>query len=706
MFGIVLAAGGSAQSLETIATRFRKQPSPANRAALTRYANAHPKDSSGALALLALGVTEDEQKQYQQSANHLQSAQARLPLLDDFAAYTRADALRNMQQPRQALNALDTVMSHSPDSPLRGKAALLAAQCYLDLHQPEKAVEAIAAHRKEIPDTEAELTLARALEAAGKPTESAGHYQWIWYEFPLSAEAPEAGAALARLRSAPGYPAETSGLLLTRCRKLADAGDSRAASEIEAAIPRMAAADQELARIKLGAIRYHRRDYAGADLYLQSLQLNTPEADAERLYYVQLSAGRLQRWPEVQDALSRLERWHAQSKWRIEALVAAANQYVVSQQPQAALPLYHACFEGFPQDAHAAVCHWKYVWQDYLAKRAGAADELLDHTRRFPGSANAPAAVYFLARIAESQHDSGRARAYYSEIVRLYPNYYYGALARQRLGDAAVNAAAPSPAATAELAALHLSGGEHAPDLLPDAATRPRLERARLLASAGLEDFAETELRFVGQNGGQGEVIAVALAELANRLQEPDRGIRFIKHYAPEYLELPLNSATESLWKLAFPIPYRSALEKDARLFSLDPYLVAALIRQESEFNPKAVSGANAYGLAQVMPSTGRMVSRRVSIRRFRANMLFTPEVNLRIGTFYMRMLLDQLQDRPEAVLASYNAGKSRVTDWLGRARFEEPAEFVESIPFTETRNYVESVLRNADIYRRLYANK
>ncbi len=488
--------------------------------------------------------------------------------------------------------------------------------------------------------------------------------------------------------------------------KLADAGDSRATSEIEAAIPRMDAADQELARIKLGVMRYRRRDYAGADQYLQSLQLTTPEGDAERLYDVQLSAGRLERWAEVQDALSRLERWHAQSKWRVEALVAAANQYMVSQQPQAAQPLYRACFEAFPQDSHAPLCHWKYVWPDYLAKRAGAADDFLDHLRRFPASEKAPAALYFLGRIAESQHDFGRARADYTEIVRLYANHYYGALARQRLGDAAVNAAPPSPAATAELAALHLAGGEWTPDLQPDAAMRPRLQRARLLASAGLDDLAETELRFAGQNGGQPQVIAVALAELANRLQEPDQGIRFIKRYAPGYLELPLNSATESLWKLAFPIPYRSALEKDARLFSLDPYLVAALIRQESEFNARAVSGANAYGLAQVMPATGRMVSRRVSIPRFRANMLFTPEVNLRIGTFYMRMLLDQLQGRPEAVLASYNAGKSRVTDWLGRARFEEPAEFVESIPFTETRNYVQSVLRNADIYRRLYAKK
>jgi soluble lytic murein transglycosylase len=133
---------------------------------------------------------------------------------------------------------------------------------------------------------------------------------------------------------------------------------------------------------------------------------------------------------------------------------------------------------------------------------------------------------------------------------------------------------------------------------------------------------------------------------------------------------------------------------------------VAALIRQESEFNPKALSRARAYGLTQVLPSTGREVSRKLKMRRFNAAMLYQPDVNLRIGTWYLRAMLDQLQGRWEPTLASYNAGKSRVVNWLRWSDFREPAEFIESIPFNETRNYVQSVLRNADIYRRLYAPK
>ncbi|HUS08809.1 MAG TPA: lytic transglycosylase domain-containing protein, partial [Bryobacteraceae bacterium] len=182
--------------------------------------------------------------------------------------------------------------------------------------------------------------------------------------------------------------------------------------------------------------------------------------------------------------------------------------------------------------------------------------------------------------------------------------------------------------------------------------------------------------------------------------------IRYIKSLAGGYLSIPFDAAPEKFWRLAFPLPYRSAVEMNSRLRSLDPYMVAALIRQESEFNPQALSRVKAYGLTQVMPSTGRELSRKLGVRKFTAKMLFQPDINLKLGTYYLRSLLDQLGGEWETTLASYNAGKSRVLTWLNWARYEEPAEFIETIPFTETRNYVQIVLRNADVYRRLYGPK
>ena len=202
---------------------------------------------------------------------------------------------------------------------------------------------------------------------------------------------------------------------------------------------------------------------------------------------------------------------------------------------------------------------------------------------------------------------------------------------------------------------------------------------------------------------GQPQLMALELADMATRRDAPDQGIRYIKRYAPGYLSMRLDTAPDKFWRLAFPLPYRKALEDYCREYSLDPFFVAALIRQESEFNTKAVSRANARGLTQVMPATGRELGRKLKIPRYQTSMLFSPDTNLKIGTYYLRALLNQLEGKREATLASYNAGKSRAVAWLASANFKEPAEFVESIPFNETRVYVQSVLRNAEVYRRLY---
>jgi len=118
------------------------------------------------------------------------------------------------------------------------------------------------------------------------------------------------------------------------------------------------------------------------------------------------------------------------------------------------------------------------------------------------------------------------------------------------------------------------------------------------------------------------------------------------------------------------------------------------------------ISRKNAYGLTQLVPSTGRQLARKAGIRRFTASMLFKPSTNLQLGTTYLRSLLDQWGGKWEQTLASYNAGKSHVQEWITWADYQEPAEFVETIPFSETRDYVQSVMRNAAAYRRIYGAK
>ena len=215
---------------------------------------------------------------------------------------------------------------------------------------------------------------------------------------------------------------------------------------------------------------------------------------------------------------------------------------------------------------------------------------------------------------------------------------------------------------------------------------RVRLKRAQDLEAAELPEWAELELQWAAQNETNSYPAALALAETASRRGAYDVSIRYIKRFAPGYLTIPMEAAPDRFWKLAFPLPYRTALVSNSRTRGLDPYIVAALIRQESEFDPKAISSAKAYGLTQVLPSVGRQFSRKVGITRFSPSMLFQPEINLKLGTYYLKSLLDEQNGSWEQTLASYNAGKRRADDWATWASFWEPSEYIETIPFTETR--------------------
>ena len=178
--------------------------------------------------------------------------------------------------------------------------------------------------------------------------------------------------------------------------------------------------------------------------------------------------------------------------------------------------------------------------------------------------------------------------------------------------------------------------------------------------------------------------------------------IDVLKRAVPNYFAVDLSSLPRPYWEALFPKAYWTDLRRFSSATALDPYLVASLIRQESAFNPNAVSRANAVGLMQLLPKTARLVAKQVKLRHFSPTLLFTPAVNVQLGTRYFRDTVDKFGSF-EYALAAYNAGDDRVKEWLGLGTYRDPQEFVESIPFTETREYVQAIMRNANVYRQLY---
>jgi len=695
------------QTAEPLARAYREKPTTATRAPLEAFALKNASTTQGALARLALAQTDLEQGKAEQALASFNAASTQLATLRDYIDYGAARALVALGRKQEALERLPSVVRHSPSSPYRPWAILMSGTLLFEQGNAAAVVEMFRGTLNSLPAPPAIFQYGRALKQAGALAAAVAQLQKVYYEFPNSVEAAQAGPLLDELRQTMGanYVAPTSAMLIGRASLLARSDYLAAIREFNEMIPFLAGADREMARVRIGVAYYTANRNQQALDSLKTAVSSYPEPESERLYHLFAIGRRLSKMDDAEEVLRELTQKYPGSSWRTEALTSYGNHFLLSNDAGRYEPLYKACYEGTTAADRASYCHWKVTWAHWIRRDTDAVSLMREHALRYPESEKASAALYYLARDAESRRDFSFARSVYEEINSRYPNYFYATVSRNRLSDRTISTAQASAQARELLSRIPKKRSAQA-DFSSDTPTQARIARARLLSSAGLDSLVESELRFAVRNDAKPGPVAVEMARLATNRGEPDDALRHIKSLTPGYLNWSIEETPREYWSYAFPIPYRDSVERFSRAQSLDSLMVAALIRQESEFNPSALSRAKAMGLTQIMPQTGRDLSRILRIRPYVTGMLYQPETNLKMGTYYIKDLLNRFGGRWEAALAAYNAGRSRADEWLKWGEFREPAEFSETIPFTETRDYVQSILRNADIYRRLYGSR
>jgi soluble lytic murein transglycosylase len=177
-----------------------------------------------------------------------------------------------------------------------------------------------------------------------------------------------------------------------------------------------------------------------------------------------------------------------------------------------------------------------------------------------------------------------------------------------------------------------------------------------------------------------------------------------LRSFFPDYAHQPFSALPEDIWQLLYPIRHWSVISAHAAKTRTEPSLILGLIRQESAFNLKARSAANARGLMQILPSTGARIARQAKIRPYGVQKLYQAETNINIGVRCLASLLRRY-GKAELALAAYNAGESRVDRWLEEFGNVDMPEFVELVPFSETRGYIKQVLCNQAIYSQLISS-
>jgi len=685
-------------TLKSVARQLIEERTPAAYAGVETYARQHAGTDAGGMAWLTIGYAHILDREYAKAIAPLEKARPYAGELADYVRYFEALAYGGSGQSDKVVATLKNFSKDCADSIFLNDVRAVYGEALVASGRASEAINFLEANRAPT-RADAELALGQAYMNSGNPAKGMEILRHLYLTLPLSTEAAQAGAELIAKGSS---SAGSYGDLKTHASLLAQGNRwTDATREYRQLLNMAPPAERGEIEVRLGdALRHSGGGDAreGRDL-LQHAQA-TGEANAQRLYNLVEIARTEGNEGDLLNYLSQLRQSAPTSPWFQSALISVGNMYLLKKDYDHAIDYYREAHERFRDGSRASYAHWKAAWLNYRQGRTEEAKkEFTQHVRSYPASLETAAAVYWRGRIAEDQNDLPLARAWYAKVAERYCNYYYGHLAAERLAKIAVSPAVHDTLLDTIPPLAPLSAAAALTNIPADAL---RVEKSKLLENAGMTDFAIKELR--ASDGGKGANWAtLEIARIYREGGQDHRALRFMKSAVPSYFAIDISVLPRPYWDYLFPRPYWTDVRRFAMENQLDPYLVAALIRQESEFNPGAVSRANAFGLMQLLPITGKKTAKELRIRGFRTETLLVPNINLQLGTRYFRDMVEHYNGQVEYALAAYNAGPNRVEDWLSAGNYRDVAEFVESIPFTETREYVQSIMRNARIYRRLY---
>ena len=698
------AAVAGEKQLAQLARALRDHPNATSYAVLSAFAAKNAKNELGWHAALALGYYDLTRDKPELALGWLRKAVDDKELRE-YVQYWQAQASLALGQSEVGLEQLQSFRRDFPDSVMTEEAATSLVQTALAMGKSENALAALDAYPNSNVKPALLLLRAQAREklaaAKGeKPSIAAADYLDLYFRFPLSDEAKTAGQRVASLQSMlgeqfPGTPLQTQ---IARAETFYLAKRWRdARSEYAGLLPKLSGTYRERADMRVAECDVQS---GGRQELLSAVSLTDPELDAERIFTISQAYRSQNLESQMLDEIDQLVKSHPQSPWVEDGLFATANYYWVNLDRDRAAEFYRRTLDLFPDGKNSQAAAWRVAWTAYLERKPEAADMLEAYVHRFPTSSYVQDALYWLGRAYERSGNTAHARSFYQAGATRFPLTYFGEKSAARLLPEPEGIVG-TPVNPAEI----LSVIPPAPPLpLVDQPLTPKAQerqmRARALSDIAFDSSAELEYR-----------AAYAVIRVPRLLMDAAGsaiaaghygvGITTMRQVFPQLEARRVPEIPNEFWRTAFPLPYESSLRMAAAGNHVDPMFIAGLVRQESAFESNAVSHQGAMGLMQVMPSTASKLARQLKVRYARAS-LTDPGYNLKLGARYLADLI-QVFGTHEAALAAYNAGEDRVVQWTTGQNYLETAEFVESIPFTETREYVQIVIRNAEVYRQVY---
>lgn len=616
------------------------------------------------------------------------------PVLADYSLYYLALIQKTAGQRRDAQALFSRLLVEHPDTTWANQAALELAALALADQQWDDALRYAqqarsGATKQASVRHNAAVIIAQAHEGQGDLLAAHQEYQEVRHAAPHSQAAKTAKERVKALRAADSdrFALHSEDQHLAEIRLRAQEGDAAGvATLVQQFDERFPGSASTTEAMTLLADIYKRQGNREEAIRLwqaiAAARHTDPAAGVGALSRAATQLWNMDRNDEAFLLFERITEKYPRQAQAADAWYAIGRIHQERKEDDEATAAYERLATLFPSSQLAREGRWRQAWMAYRREDfADAGQRFATLARSAGGTAEGESAIYWHARTLEKQGQADEAVASYRTIIQRYPDSYYALLAEQRLG------LKPSP-----LPGSDIDVSAAAPPMSATVATH--YQRSLALRAIGLSGFARRELDVVRDGTTRGPAYNRFFLNEYDQVEGHHAALRFAQSLARD----------GGNWtRYLYPRAYWSTVSAQARAKRMDPYLVLALMRQESVFDPEALSPAQAYGLMQLLPSTAAKVA---GVEAGTPLPLTDPQFNIETGTSYLRQLLDRYDSNTVQAVAAYNGGEHAVDRWLKRYPGLAEDEFVEHISYRETRNYVKQVLKNYRTYQRVYGGE
>jgi soluble lytic murein transglycosylase len=626
----------------------------------------------------------------------------------DEALWLRARALEKAGNNVEALKTAESLVRDFPQSIRAKDAKLIWARAAIAsgraVDVPPYLVELSEAN-----DADALLLTAKAYDAHSVP-DAIRYYRRTYFYAAGTPQSQEAEAKLTALQQ-PLTP-QSSGEQIARADQFTKARNypeaAKALDIVVSAYPMALTPEVQLRRVTAYASAGRMADAMAAFNTIPS----PAKERAEGYRQLVLGYAKAKQWQQAKTTADEMRQRVTNVPLVAKTLIDAGQAAKDAKDSADASYFFNTAVAAYPNAIEVAPAQFEASWIQHEAKNYAVSSQMfIDHLARYADkdTSNRGKAGYWAARDSERAGRNAEACALYDGVIYRYGANWYGYLAAQRI--AAMKATGhcqttSAPNGTIAKAVTNLRTVTVAAETAGDR-EKDLVAKADELSIIGLYDWSIDELNDAKRTAANSPSVNLALARYYRiRKWKNDNTNAFValaKSY-PDYAQMFPEEMGREEWAIFYPLSNWNEIKYWSQQRSLDPYQVAGLIRQESVFDPKAKSGANAYGLMQLIIPTAQVTARKYGSNlagNISPDTLLQPQPSIELGTAYLREMLDKF-GRIEYVAVAYNAGPGRVPQWRATLPAEID-EFVEAIPFKETKQYVQGIIRNSAQYRRLY---